>query len=140
ADNAGGARRHSLWKQGLQKLATAAGIPVEFCRYPPGTSRWNANAQRLFSFVSTSFAGEPRRDSEITVRLISNVAQVRTMALGLTLDHSRFGPPVGEGEEGRNVTVYPSEFHGAWNYSVAPEGDSPPDPSAAPVPAVTRAS
>ncbi|MDR1042225.1 MAG: ISAzo13 family transposase [Deltaproteobacteria bacterium] len=138
ADNAGGLRRNSLWKAGLQRLATMSGLPVEFCRYPPGTSRWNNNSQRLFSFVSTSFAGEPRRDSEITVRLISGGCQVRTMALGLTLDHSRFAPPSGEGEEARPVTVYPAEFHGEWNYTLAPETEADMlDPSAAPV---TRAS
>ncbi|MDR1079713.1 MAG: ISAzo13 family transposase [Deltaproteobacteria bacterium] len=138
ADNAGGLRRHALWKAGLQKLATASGLPVEFCRYPPGTSRWNGNSQRLFSFVSTSFAGEPRRDSEITVRLVSRGAQVRTMALGLTLDHSRFPPPSGDGE-GADVTVYPSDFHGEWNYTIVPEPEAA-DPSAPPVPVVTRAS
>ncbi|MDR2611724.1 MAG: ISAzo13 family transposase [Deltaproteobacteria bacterium] len=121
ADNAGGLRRNTLWKAGLQKLATLAGLPVEFCRYPPGTSRWNANAQRLFSFFSTSFANEPRRDSEITVRLVSAGAQVRTMALGLTLDHGRFYAPSGDGDDGKSIAIYPSEFHGEWNYTLAPD-------------------
>jgi hypothetical protein len=122
ADNVGGLRRHSLWKTELQKLANAAGIPVEFCRYPPGTSKWNGAAQKLFSFMSTGYAEEPNRDFEITVRLVGRNVAVRTMALGLKLDHQTFPAPAGPTEEElRAVVIYPAEFHGEWNYSIAPD-------------------
>jgi hypothetical protein len=123
ADNVGGLRRHTLWKTELQKLTNAIGLPVEFCRYPPGTSKWNNNiAQRLFSFVATGFKEEPIRDHEVTVRLISREATVRTMALGLRLDHSPFPAPAAPAEdELKSVVIYPAEFHGEWNYSIAPD-------------------
>ncbi|MDR2351853.1 MAG: ISAzo13 family transposase, partial [Deltaproteobacteria bacterium] len=121
ADNAGGLRRDSLWKVELQKLANAIGLPVEFCRYPPGTSKWNNIAQRLFSFIVTNYQDEPSRDQEITVRLISRDIQSRTMALGLKLDHSQFQTPLAPTfEELKPVVIYPTEFHGEWNYTIAP--------------------
>ncbi|MDR2460019.1 MAG: ISAzo13 family transposase [Deltaproteobacteria bacterium] len=122
ADNVGGLRRHSLWKTELQKLSNSIGLPIEFCRYPPGTSKWNANSQRLFSFVSTGYAEEPTRDHEVTVRLVSHNDQVRTMALGLKLDHTHFSTPLAPTEEElKAVVIYPAEFHGEWNYSIAPD-------------------
>jgi hypothetical protein len=122
ADNVGGLRRHALWKTELQKLVNAIGLPVEFSRYPPGTSKWNNVAQRLFSFVSTGYKEEPSRDHEVTVRLISREATVRTMALGLKLDHSLFPAPAAPAEdELKSVVIYPAEFHGEWNYSIAPD-------------------
>jgi hypothetical protein len=122
ADNVGGMRRHALWKTELQKLSSAIGLPVEFCRYPPGTSKWNGNAQRLFSFISAGYLGEPSRDFEITVKLISREVTVRTMALGLKLDHSSFPAPSAPQEDDmKALVIYPAEFHGDWNYSIAPD-------------------
>ncbi|MDR2339167.1 MAG: ISAzo13 family transposase [Deltaproteobacteria bacterium] len=122
ADNSGGLRRHALWKTELQRLASVIGIPVEFCRYPPGTSKWNDCAQRLFSFVSTAYADEPQRDHEVSVRLVSREAGARTMALGLKLDHSQHAQGPAPTEEAiRNVVIYPAEFHGEWNFIIAPD-------------------
>jgi hypothetical protein len=121
ADNAGGLRRDALWKTELQKLASEIGLPIEFSRYPPGTSKWNNTATRLFSFISTSYQDEPPRDQELTVRLISRDATVRTMALGLKMDHSLFEQGQAPTEEDlKNVVCYPAEFHGEWNYIIAP--------------------
>jgi hypothetical protein len=122
ADNSGGLRRHALWKMELQKLASEIGLPIEFCRYPPGTSKWNNIANRLFSFVSTAYADEPQRDHEVNVRLVSREATVRTMALGLKLDHCNheLGPAPSE-DDLKNVVFYPAEFHGEWNFIVAPD-------------------
>jgi hypothetical protein len=122
ADNVGGLRRQSLWKIEVQKLSSAIGLPIEFCRYPPGTSKWNNTAQRLFSFVSTGYQDEPSRDFEVTVRLVSRSVAVRTMALGLKLDHSLFPtPPTPSEEDLKAVVIYPAEFHGEWNFSIAPD-------------------
>ncbi|MDR1167019.1 MAG: ISAzo13 family transposase [Deltaproteobacteria bacterium] len=122
ADNAGGLRRHALWKRDLQKLASAIGLPVEFCRYPPGTSKWNNAAQKLFSFVSSHFRDEPARDQEITARLISRAVPARTMALGLRIDHSQFPSPESPSEEElKALLIYPAEFHGEWNYAIGPD-------------------
>jgi hypothetical protein len=122
ADNSGGLRRHALWKTELQKLASRTGLPIEFCRYPPGTSKWNNTAQRIFSFVSSAYADEAQRDHEVTVRLVSRGSAVRTMELGLKLEHSTFamGPAPTE-EDLKGVVIYPAEFHGDWNYIIAPD-------------------
>ena len=33
--------RSRLWKVALQDLATALGMPIQVCHFPPGTSKWN---------------------------------------------------------------------------------------------------
>jgi hypothetical protein len=108
------------WQTQIQKLSNAIGIPVEFCRFPPGTSKWNLSHQRLFSFVSSHWQGETERDYEISARLINPPSEVRTMALGLRLDHSRFQPVESSAQE-QDIFLLPSEFHGDWNFTVKPE-------------------
>jgi hypothetical protein len=122
ADNSGGLRRHALWKTELQRLANRIGLPVEFCRYPPGTSKWNNTATRLFSFVTTAYADEPQREQVVTALLVSRKEDVRTMALGLKLDHSQHeqGPAPTE-DDLLKVAIHPVEFHGEWNYIIAPD-------------------
>ncbi|MDR1546720.1 MAG: ISAzo13 family transposase [Deltaproteobacteria bacterium] len=120
-----GANQRSQWKRQMQKLAAAIGLPVEFCRFPPGTSKWNRPSQRLFSFVSSQWAGETERDYEISAKIVSPPSETRTMALGLRLDHSRFRLPTRPPEDDRALLIYPSEFHGDWNFTIRPEALGP---------------
>jgi len=74
--------RLKLWKLCLQALADEADLTIQVCHFPPGTSKWNKVEHRLFSFVSTSWRGEPLRDYETIVRLIART----TTAKGLQGD------------------------------------------------------
>ncbi|MDR1296061.1 MAG: ISAzo13 family transposase [Deltaproteobacteria bacterium] len=122
-DNCGGCQK-TAWRAEMQKLSSAVGLPVEFCRFPPGTSKWNRPSQRLFSFVSSHWSGEADRDHEVSTKLINPPEETRTMALGLRLDHSRFQPAArAEGEKG--ALLNPSEFHGDWNFTINPESFGP---------------
>jgi hypothetical protein len=124
ADSCGSAQRVP-WKAEMQKLANAIGLPVEFCRFPPGTSKWNRPSQRLFSFVSSQWLGETERDYEIAARLINPPAETRTMALGLRLDHSHCQILNQSGDDERGLFLNPSEFHGDWNFTTKPESYGP---------------
>jgi hypothetical protein len=116
-----GAGQRSRWKRQMRKLAAAVGLPVEFCRYPPGTSKWNRPVQRLFSFVSSRWADETERDYEVSAKIVSPPTETRTMALGLRLDHSRFRLQVKPAEDDRALLIYPSEFRGDWNFTIRPD-------------------
>ncbi|MDR0550341.1 MAG: ISAzo13 family transposase [Deltaproteobacteria bacterium] len=104
------------WRKELQRLANYAGINVELLRFPPGTSKWNRPALRLFSFTSSQWLGGPVRDYETVARLIGQKDEVRTMALGLRLDHARYRPQTGEvGDKAQSL------FDSTWNFSLKPD-------------------
>ncbi len=56
ADSGGsnGYRCH-LWKRELHRLATEEKLTITVCHFPPGTSKWNKIAQRLFSFITANW-------------------------------------------------------------------------------------
>jgi hypothetical protein len=119
-----GCSQRPLWKAEMQKLSSAIGLPIEFCRFPPGTSKWNRSCLRLFSFSSSHWQGEAEKDYEISAKLVNPPEDARTMALGLRLDHARFSPNARWMEEGA-LQFNPSEFHGDWNFTTMPESFGP---------------
>jgi hypothetical protein len=124
ADGCGSSQKFA-WKAEIQKLSNTLGLPVEFCRFPPGTSKWNRPCQRLFSFISSHWKGESERDYEIAAKLLNPPEETRTMALGLRLDHSYFPPQTRSTEDERGLQLLPSEFHGDWNFTINPESFGP---------------
>jgi hypothetical protein len=120
ADGAGGSPKAG-WKEEIQKLAEAIKLPIIFCRFPSGTSKWNRANVRLFSFLTSNWLSEPERDSIVTCRLINPPNGVKSVALGLRLDHSLFQPRASQGEEDRNLFLFPSGFPGERNFTLNPE-------------------
>src|SRR5437660_4300975 len=51
--------RVRLWKRELQKLANELGLDITVSHLPPGTSKWNKNEHRLFSFISQNWRAKP---------------------------------------------------------------------------------
>ena len=69
--------RLRLWKLELQKFADETGLSISVCHFPPGTSKWNKVEHRLFSFISSNWRGEPLRDYETIVNLISRTTTAK---------------------------------------------------------------
>ena len=113
--------RLRLWKIELQKLADATNLSIEVCHFPPGTSKWNKVEHRLFSFISSNWRGEPLRDYETIVRLISGTTTAKGLTVSCRLDRRKY--PAGlkvTAEEMKNVRLTPQAFHGEWNYVIRP--------------------
>jgi hypothetical protein len=106
--------RLAQWQKECQKLANYTGLSIWLGRFPPGTTRWNRPNLRLFSFTSSQYLGQPSKDHETVVRLIGLREEVRTMALGLRLDHSRYQAPL-------NLREKNPSFEGTWNLTYEPE-------------------
>ena len=113
--------RLRLWKLELQKLADATTLSIEVCHFPPGTSKWNKVEHRLFSFISSNWRGEPLRDYETIVRLISGTTTAKGLAVSCRLDRRKYpsGRKVTD-EEMKMVRIIPQAFHGEWNYVIQP--------------------
>lgn len=121
--DAGGSNgsRLRLWKLELQQFADETGLAISVCHFPPGTSKWNKVEHRLFSFISSNWRGEPLRDYETIVNLISRTTTAKGLQVTCRLDHRKY--PTGRkvtDEEIERVNLKPHKFHGEWNYSIHP--------------------
>ncbi len=115
--------RLRLWKLELQKFADQMGLCIAVCHFPPGTSKWNKVEHRLFSFITSNWRGEPLRDYETIVNLISRTTTAKGLKVTCRLDRRKY--PTGRkvsNEDMRRVHVERNKFHGDWNYVRRPKG------------------
>jgi hypothetical protein len=113
--------RLKLWKLELQTLADETGLSISVCHFPPGTSKWNKIEHRLFSFISSNWRGEPLRDYETIIKLISRTVTAKGLKVTCRLDRRRY--PTGRkvtDEEMQRVNLHRHKFHGEWNYVIRP--------------------
>jgi hypothetical protein len=113
--------RLRLWKLELQKFADETGLSISVCHFPPGTSKWNKVEHRLFSFLSSNWRGEPLRDYETIVNLISRTTTAKGLQVTCRLDRRKY--PTGRkvtDEEIKRVNLKQHKFHGEWNYTIHP--------------------
>lgn len=70
--DAGGSNGYRVrnWKFQLQRFADTYGIDVMVCHYPTGASKWNPIEHRLFSMISSNWAGKPLRSIAAMTALI----------------------------------------------------------------------
>ena len=113
--------RLRLWKLELQKLADETRLSFSVCHVPPGTSKWHKIEHRLFAFISSNWRGEPVRDYETIVTLISRTTTAKGLKVICRLDRRKYptGRKVSD-EEMKRVNVKRSPFHGDWNYVIRP--------------------
>jgi hypothetical protein len=113
--------RLRVWKLSLQGLANKTGLSISVCHLPPGTSKWNKVEHRLFSFISSNWRGEPLRDYETIVNLISRTTTATGLKVTCRLDRRKYstGRKV-TNEEMKQVNLKASSFHGEWNYTMHP--------------------
>jgi hypothetical protein len=113
--------RVRLWKLELQKFADETGLTISVCHFPPGTSKWNKIEHRLFSFITMNWRGRPLISHEAIVSLIGSTKTRSGLQVASRLDTNEY--PAGikvSDEQLASVNLTREEFHGEWNYSVAP--------------------
>jgi hypothetical protein len=111
--------RTKLWKVELQKLANDIGIPIKVSHFPPGTSKWNKVEHKLFSFITSNWKGEPLRDLETIVNLISHTTSTSGLDVQCRLDRRKYktGQLVTK-EQMASLNLVENKFHGEWNYTL----------------------
>jgi hypothetical protein len=113
--------RLRLWKLELQNFADETGLTINVCHFPPGTSKWNKVEHRLFSFITSNWRGEPLRDYETIVKLISRTTTAKGLKVTCRLDRRKY--PTGRrvtDEEMKRINLERVKFHGNWNYIIRP--------------------
>ncbi|MFN0137893.1 MAG: ISAzo13 family transposase [Phycisphaerae bacterium] len=113
--------RVRLWKTELQNLANSLGLPITVCHLPPGTSKWNKIEHRLFSFITQNWRGKPLRSFKTIVQLIAATTTAAGLTVRAELDENKYpkGVKVSDAELAA-VRLTGHEFHGDWNYTIAP--------------------
>jgi Rhodopirellula transposase DDE domain len=113
--------RWRLWKLELQNFADQTRLCVSVCHFPPGTSKWNKIEHRLFSFISSNWRGQPLRDYETVVHLITRTTTAKGLKVTCRLDRRRYptGREVSNAEMAR-LNLECNKFHGEWNYVIKP--------------------
>ena len=118
--------RVRLWKIELQKLADELKFPITVCHLPPGTSKWNKIEHRLFSFISINWRGKPLRSFRTIVELIAATTTETGLTVRAELDEKKYpkGLKVSDAQLAK-VNIFPHDFHGEWNYTIAPNKKRP---------------
>jgi len=113
--------RNRAWKWYLQRLVKDLGKPATVCHYPPGTSKWNKIEHRLFSFISSTWKGQPLVSYETVVNLIGNTTTKTGLKVKAALDHSQYSLGVKVTDEKmRQIKINPHRLHPKWNYTISP--------------------
>jgi Rhodopirellula transposase DDE domain len=113
--------RSRLWKVALQELANHIDLKLRVCHFPPGTSKWNKIEHRLFSYITQNWRGKPLLSRQVILNLIASTTTTTGLIVraALDTDHYETGIKVSDAELAK-VKITPADFHGEWNYCIAP--------------------
>jgi transposase len=113
--------RVRLFKVELQKLANETGLKIVVCHFPPGTSKWNKIEHKLFSFITQNWRGKPLRSLAIIVNLIAATTTKTGLTVRCEEDINIYETGIKvSNEEMKSLNFIKNEFHGEWNYTIAP--------------------
>jgi hypothetical protein len=111
--------RVRLWKRELQQLANTIRLDITVCHLPPGTSKWNKIAHRLFSYISMNWRGQPLISHEVVVELMGSTTTQSGLRVEAQLDTNVYPTKIKvTDEEMAALHIIPHDFHGEWNYTV----------------------
>lgn len=110
-----------MWKRELARLAARTGLTITVCHFPPGTSKWNKVEHRLFSAISANWRGRPLESHEVVVELIGATTTRTGLQVQAELDEGHYPLRVKVTKsELAALPITPHDFHGDWNYTLAP--------------------
>ena len=94
---------------------------ISVCHFPPGTSKWNKIEHRMFCHITRNWRGRPLESLEVVVNLIASTTTTKGLRVRAALDTDEY--PTGVKVDDATMAALrltPDEFHGEWNYAIAP--------------------
>jgi hypothetical protein len=122
ADGGGSnASKSYLWKRELQLFANDTGLKVHVSHFPPGTSKWNKIEHRLFSYISINWRGKPLESLYVIIGLINGTKTEPGLTVKAIIDETQYktGIKISK-QELKKYNITKNDFHGEWNYIIAP--------------------
>ena len=111
--------RLRLWKVELQRFSDETGLSVTVCHLPPGTSKWNKIAHRLFSHISMNWRGQPLTTYTTVVELVGHTTTKAGLHVTAKLDTRQYATKIKvPDEEIEQVQLERHAFHPDWNYTI----------------------
>ena len=122
--DAGGSNgaRPRMWKKQLQtQLANLLGLTVTICHYPTGCSKYNPIEHRLFSYISSNWAGVPLRTFDTVLNFIRGTVTTTGLKVEAYLNDKIYekGLKVTDAEMSE-LNLVRSEVCPQWNYTIQP--------------------
>jgi Rhodopirellula transposase DDE domain len=118
--------RVKLWKRELQRFANETGLSIMVTHLPPGTSKWNKIEHRLFAFITQNWRGKPLVSHAVIIQLIGATTTETGLQVCCEIDGNLYpkGVQVTE-QEMQAINLTRDNFHGEWNYTIAPNQQPP---------------
>ena len=129
--------RLRLWKAELARFADETGLQITVTHLPPGTSKWNKIEHRLFSHITMNWRGRPLTSHEVVVQTIAATTTRTGLQVKAALDENTY--PTGLRITDRQMRtllqrhITRHQFHGDWNYDIAPTSDDDHEAHATPI-------
>ena len=110
-----------VWKRGLQGLSVRMNLMIEFCYFPPATTKWNNIDKRvIYQFPRTS-KGLPFDSFEVTIEGISKKRIEAPTEIRVLLDEMplKSNSAPAEAKTGK-VSNTPNQSENEWNCVLLP--------------------
>jgi Rhodopirellula transposase DDE domain len=111
------------WKYGLQQLADEFGLTITVTHFPTGASTWNPIEHRLFSQISSNWAGEPLVSYETVLKFIRTTKTESGLCCKAYLDRTFYetGLQLTPEQKGQ-INLVPHRVLPKFNYTIKPHG------------------
>lgn len=114
--------RHYIFKEDLQKLVNALGIPIRVAHYPPHCSKHNPIEHRLFPHITRVCQGVIFHTLEIVKRFIAKTATSTGLRITLNVLDKIYETKRHASKAFKNtMPILFDESLPAWNYTAVPD-------------------
>jgi hypothetical protein len=97
----------------------------DICAPWQGT-QWNKIEHRLFAFITQNWRGKPLVSHQVIVQLISATTTETGLKVCCEIDANRYPKGIAvTHQEMQAVNLSRDDFHGEWNYTIAPNQQPP---------------
>jgi hypothetical protein len=121
--DAGGANGYRVrnWKLQLQRLADGSHLEIMVCHYPSGASKWNPIEHRLFSMISSNWAGQPLRSLATMTALIRGTSTQTGLTVKAALLKGHYPTKVKVSDaQFADLKIVHRKICPQWNYVLQP--------------------
>lgn len=109
------------WKDQLQQFCDHSQLTITVAHYPTGASKYNPIERRLFSRISSNWAGEPLRSYEKILKFIRTTTTTTGLQVRAFLDRTDY--PLGVTPSAQRLRQLRLKRHHVapkWNYTLTP--------------------